>query len=172
MTHLDLSSSQQLCSPADWIVDPIIRGKKAITWLYIYPQPNEAGMAILDEILKVKDVLYLACSFEINTLGQTVFLLLITIKGAKSHAFMQSRFGLSQGLLLSKQSFVSTPDVIHWLRGPDIRHGLVKPFNPTFREMRREGYIMRGRDLNVEFLQCQFQWLNSFAEILRNGLKE
>lgn len=165
MTHLDLSFSQQLISPADWIVDVRIRGKKAITWLYIYPQPTAAGMVVLDQILKAKEVQYLACSFEINTLGQVVFLLLITVKGAKSRAFMQTRFGLSEGLLLAKQSFVPTPDVINWLRGPDVRHDHVKPFNPTFREMRREGYIMRGRDFCIDFIKCQHQWLNSFAEI-------
>ena len=125
------------------------------SWIYICVEPNEGMVLELGKFIQSGQAKYVAMCWEKSLGGRQLLIVFMVFPSIRSANSLKTRFGFTGGILLAKtQRRIMLTLVVQWMKGNFYFEGKLKPANRTFQEMRKVGYMMRGRERDKDFLEA------------------
>ncbi len=147
-----IDETQDLLIPATWAGEKVWK-KLATSWLYICRDLSVTGLEEIKHFIRERSSSYVAICTEQAVSGASTTIMFIVFKSACSESTIKTKHKLRHGTLLAKKPGYPAPsDVVEWMRGPCKIDEMMKPYNPSFVEMRKERYLMKRREHEKEFL--------------------
>jgi len=144
----------------DFLISPLCFGdfvdkKRGNTWIYICMSPDEFALVGVNTVLQSKEPNYIAISTETCRSGRTALVMLMVFKAQCSASLLRQKYNLTSGfLLLKKPREPSIALTVRWMKGPYGCAPHLKPAATSFYEMRAINYMMKGREMEKNFLEC------------------
>jgi hypothetical protein len=144
--------------PAHYFGELNYRGS-ATSWIYVCSEPNEGIVLQMGKFIETSEAKYIGMCWEKTRSGKQLLIVFMVFKSAHSENSLKTRYGFSGGILLAKsRRSVALSLVVQWMKGNFFLDGKLKPANQTFQQVRLEGYMMRGREHDKDFLDSV--WIN------------
>lgn len=156
----------------DLVVSPLLFGdlvdkKRGNAWIYICISPDGFALEGVNAVIKSREPSYIAISTEKCSSGRVALMMLIVFKAQCSAALLRQKYNLTSGfLLLKKPREPSIALTVRWMKGPYGYPPNLKPAAVSFCEMRAITYMMKGREMEKDFLDCHANWMEPISKLM------